>query len=105
MDDEDIKNEVAAIVKEIEYAVTSVKISSVDTFCLTTKEGALFSLRLINAGLEVVTVEEYHPLSNKNKVIVGQIFETIYSFLTVVSSSYQSTFASAVSQKLSSLAS
>ena len=104
MDDEDIRNEVAAITKEIEYAVTDVVVCSINSFYLTTKEGAKFKLRLSNSGLEIVTLDQYTPHNNEAAVIVGQIFETIYSFLSVVSPSYRNLFATSLAQKLATLA-
>ena len=102
---EEIKSEILAITKEIEYAVTTVKISSVNSFTLTTKEGAVFNLCLRSFGLEVVSLTQYNSSCEEETVAVGQIFETIYSFLTTVSPSYRQLFANSLAQKLSSIAS
>ena len=105
MDDEDIKNEIAAIAKEIEYAVEKVEISPNcnKTLLLTVKEGVTYRLLLRHCGLEVTSVHLGGSSNQLPSVNVGQVFESIYSFLDKVSPSYRHSFARSLSDKLSYL--
>lgn len=105
MDNEGIKNEISAIVKEVEYAVKEIKLCDdcFDSFVLVTKEEIEYKLTLRNTGLQVVFV---HALSDcESEVAVGEVYESIYSFLNKVSSSYRELFAKSLSKKLSLLTS
>jgi len=103
MDDDAITKEVITLAKEIEYAVADVVVCSYNSFILTTKEGAVFKLCLHNSGLEVVSLDHYTPPNKEAIVDLGQIFETVYSFLSLVSPSYRNLFANSLAKKLSSL--
>ena len=106
MDNDDlVKNEISAIIKEIAYAVKKVEICDdcINSFLLTTKEGITYQLTLHNTGLEVVSVHGDSGSENKIIVAVGDIFETVYSFLNKVSFSYRKLFAEKLSEKLTLL--
>ena len=105
MEDEHVQNEIATICKEVKNAVKNIAVcdNSINSFVVTTQEGITYKLTLSSAGLLAVVLTENKFCADIPN-IDGEIFESIYSFLSKISPSFRSIFAKTLAKKLSELA-
>ncbi|KAK7108675.1 GSK3B-interacting protein-like [Littorina saxatilis] len=101
-----LRIEAQEVVKEVAYAVDSVKISTalpISDFLvymnLRTKENDTFCVELSEQGFRVVG-RQFDTVGSSDE---GKYYETIYSLLDSVSSSYRNSFSETLMAKLRTL--